>query len=892
MLASAFRLSFCCLLLTPLVTPPARAQQSAALFDSPLVVVDGTHRFERTLDLNGDGYADAIGWYWKDNYYSEARVRGYLNDQAGRLETLPWTETVYGTFNANSASASTVADFNLDGLDDWALGIGTQLRVFLSNGAGAPTVSFNVATSTIRGLAAGDFSGDGLPDLALVQDNWPTDDLLQLYVNQGAAGGFARGASMPIGPNVDHLMTGEVDGDGSPDLIVNHGATIFLVSAAGGNLARGTSFTHGYASMPMPAYGDIDGDSDADIVVFGMHDYRVLRRTGPANWSLEPTVVGGPATGLADIDGDGDLDGVCCGSGGPTEVFNTANSHFELALNDGSGTFAPSFEIQGLGSHHLAGAVDLDHDGDTDLVAGRCVYYAHGAITANPVSSLPLPTALPGPSPQGAFDAENDGDVDYVAGAAAQYLNRGDGQLVTGSAVISGTPPGMHYNGPGFRGDFDGDGIDDLIASISSGATFVSMRLLKGNGGGGWADVGDAGTPGVNFNLAECLFCPIVQPDEPTLGRVADVDGDGDLDLATSRPGFAWDSKLWLNDGAGFLSLWGAIGGHSVLDVRDFNGDGRPDILTASSTSLGYFPGQPGTTWGAFVNLGFFYVKTIDQPVVADLDADGDFDIATAEYLNVYESRSIVLWNNGLGAFTKETLPQMSVETYGSTYQHARRAWARDVDGDGQLDLVVYRALFNIWPEPVSSVWILRRAPGGGGWLPPLAQLAEPTLIADVDGDGDQDLIGKHLWLGTRWSSPEDGARLQYGTANAGSGGMRLTLGAKGPFRIGESPEVRLRGTLGGAPSFLLVGYASSALPAFPVADTTLWVDLNTPGWFLFKLPNAGPAGTIGAGSFTLPVNVNAGLVGLPFYHQGFAIDVGAPNLVTASNGLRLVYGN
>ncbi|MBM3975482.1 MAG: VCBS repeat-containing protein [Planctomycetes bacterium] len=876
------------------VTAPL-AQESATYFDTPLIVVDGMHRFERTLDLNNDGYADAVGWYWKDNYYGEAKVRAYLNDQTGRLVTQPWTATVFGTFDIGSASASAVADFNLDGRDDWALAIASEVRVFLSNGAAAPTVI--VISDTVfqsRGLAAGDFTGDGWPDLALVQDSWPGDDELRLHVNQGAAGGFAPGASMPVGPSVDHMMTGEVDGDGVADLIVNNAGTSLMVTAVGGNLSRGTGFSHGYTTKAMPAYGDIDGDGDSDIVVFGMTNYRVLRRTGPASWSLEPAVVGGPATGLADIDRDGDLDGVCCGSGGPTEVFNTANSHFEIAINAGDGTFAPSFRIQGLGSHHLAGAVDLDHDGDTDLVAGRCVYYARGAITADPVLDLGLPSssAVPTPSPQSAFDAESDGDIDYVAGTNVQYLNRGDGKTFASSAVISGTPAGMQYDGPGFNGDFDGDGIDDLIVAMSNGTVFQSMRMLKGNGGGGWEDVGNAGAPGINFNLGECLLCAPPKPHDPALGRVADVDNDGDLDLATNRPGWSSDSRLWLNNGSGYLTLWGAVGGHTVVDVGDFNGDGKADLLTSNSSKLGFFPAQTGASWGAWVIIGNYQVKQIDQPAVADLDGDGDLDITTAEYVSVYSSDSIVLWNNGLGAFTKEVLPQMYVSTYGTSYPHARRAWARDIDGDGQLDLVLYRALYNIWPETVPSVWILRRAPGGAGWLPPLAQLADPTLIDDVDGDGDLDLIGNKVTLATRWTAPQDGARLQYGTANAGSGGMRPTLGAKGPFRPGETPQVRLRGTLGGAPNFLLVGSGSTAQPGFPVADATLWVDLALPGWVLVKVPSAGTAGAVGGGSFTIPVNVDAGLIGGTFYHQGFAIDVGAPNLVTASNGLILTYGN
>ena len=122
----------------------------------------------------------------------------------------------------------------------------------------------------------------------------------------------------------------------------------------------------------------MDGDLDDDAVVFvdGTSDScALLRQTAPGALTLESFSPGGPATDLADVDGDGYLDGVCCsgGGGGPTLVKNTSPATFMVCLNDGTGSFDMALPFPGLGADHIAGVADFDGDGDTDLLAGRAV---------------------------------------------------------------------------------------------------------------------------------------------------------------------------------------------------------------------------------------------------------------------------------------------------------------------------------------------------------------------------------------------------------------------------------------------------------------------------------------------------------------------------------------
>src|SRR5262249_28723765 len=160
--------------------------------------------------------------------------------------------------------------------------------------------------------------------------------------------------------------------------------------------------------------------------------------------------------------------------------------------------------------------------------------------------------------------------------------------------------------GPGFPGDFDGDGAEDLLvelraagrvepsAGIGHGTGLYGMALLRNVGAGHFVFAGLASAPGVSFALDSLAA---------SASLVADVDLDGELDLFTRTAHQPYASRLWLNHGAGTFKPGSGLGA-AVADVRveetlDVELDGLLDlVVTRRDTYLGSLRGKPG---GGFV---------------------------------------------------------------------------------------------------------------------------------------------------------------------------------------------------------------------------------------------------------------------------------------------------
>ena len=324
-------------------------------------------------------------------------------------------------------------------------------------------------------------------------------------------------------------------------------------------------------AMPVDvAAGDLDGDGKLDLVSTEARGRTIsirLQRAGawvppagtPPTLPLEPHLVA-----LGDLDRDGDLD-----------LLATAHDSGAVFawLGDGTGRFAPApgspvpvFAGAPPHNHGLA-AGDLDADGDADVVvadqdaraAGVLLAVLGGRLVPSPASPIALGAS---PYPPALGDMDGDGKLDLVVplvGAEAVAVLLGDGG--GGFAPAPGSPLRTARPRPYavMLGDLDRDGALDAVATHDD---TDEISVLLGDGHGRLH-----AAPGSPVSLGLRVW----------RGTLADVDGDGALDLVAAGSGSLVIAR---GDGAGGLGPpRREPAGGWVAIAADLDGDGRPELV-------------------------------------------------------------------------------------------------------------------------------------------------------------------------------------------------------------------------------------------------------------------------------------------------------------------------
>jgi len=869
---------------------PATAQRKrGAPFDAPVVVAPAVSSMTDLLDLDGDGSLEPIGFLGR-------RIDAWRNDGAGEFIH------AFGFDPPELDSGLVITQLRVgrldaDDRDDFAFSHFKTVTGYVTHGVAAPTPLFDhLGSFAVGDFELADFDGDGIDDVIAVLHR-SSENVVKLYRNDGVGSlvlldekRFAA-SSNPVG-----LFVAELNGDGRPDFGFVNDSQILLFRLVALAIPEPlalprTMTTYRFAS------GDVDGDGDVDLVAFGhlgasVPQYEVFRRTAPDGFEREAPLPGSLATALVDVDGDGDLDAVGA-DGAEARRPNLRGSSFRIALNDGTGAFGAAMVLAGLGATRLAGAADVDHDGDVDLVAGRCAYYAHGPLAAFGRPAIPY-VGFPPPIPRAPVDADSDGDLDAEFSLEQTADNRGDGTFVSRVPVRLDAHAGLTLVGPGIAGDFDGDGDPDLLVEARDAAgAFVETRLLRNIGCGAFADGGAAAPPFEN----PC-FAPNLAVD-PSLAISIDLDGDGDLDVvAQDGVRVPFRTRPWLNDGSGFLVPAQDLGDERLKGVADLDGDAIPDIVlrTVNPDAPGVRLGLGDGTFGP-IGRRIDGLRVDFAIAIADFDRDGDADVIG---LSTVERAPFAIFRNGGSANFTPSFPlgfDFSAETSAGA---APIVVPTDFNGDGRLDLVV-RAPTSIGTHPLSALFAAEE--DGLNYVPPVFQVFWASRAADVDGDGDEDLIQAKFTLGSasdttviqadrvvrcrRVEPPASGVRRQYGDGTAGAGGIVPVLGVAGPNLVpGVRPELRLRGALGGSRAILLIGRREASESA---RGGTLLVDET----WRRKFRLDGARGAAGAGAFTFASRPLADRrAGRTLFFQALVLDAAAPGGFAFSNGLAVTVGS
>ena len=609
-----------------------------------------------------------------------------------------------------------------------------------------------------------------------------TDPSGDLGIAPGAAPTFTEAntlAAMGTGP----IALADLDGDGDldvlriaggPQVYLNQGGGAYTQASAVGNPFSGIAFT----ANSRPVFGDVDGDGDMDLVIGEQGSIRVAINTG----------------------------------GTFTEVTGAANPFNGVTVN---GIATPAF-------------IDVDRDGDSDLVIGSNAFnlrvFRHDAAGFTELAGGANPFAANdglGQQRPAAIDVDGDGDLDLVtvSGSNVRVWLNTLGGFVAASAdrnPFAGIAPNNVLSVA--AGDVNGDGRADLVLAGQSVRTFVDTTPHGVPVHISFNSAGDApGLTGLTTHIA-------LNEDDANYGRLLDAS----VTVTPPPGGFATGTMLTIGgllpEDSLSLQQGGAVAiqgstllydGQSVAHVA-FNGNGSltavifniSNIATPIATVIqaviqSLFYADNSSTPTASHNLTFNITDSFGHdlgptPGVAtlteltgtnnpfstagatqswpialgDLDGDGDLDALAGN--NGVSSQALINVNGSFGApATIEGNPFKGIGPAST----GSGIGVGDLDGDGKADFVfggtalrVFHNLGDGFTELTGGANPFAAFSFGGNGIRP--------VLADVDGDGDTDLVVTAGSAPTRVFRNDGGSFTELtGAANPFAGVAQLNAG-------------------------------------------------------------------------------------------------------------------
>jgi gliding motility-associated-like protein/uncharacterized repeat protein (TIGR01451 family) len=335
-------------------------------------------------DFNNDGFLDV------QINSSDATTKNQLYFSNGAIGFVNVTAThAAGLDDVNKDRSAVSADFNKDGVVDFAVNAFNRIEIWLNKGASAsPAYSFGTAlqaaNQTITSLTGGinseglvtiDYDNDG--DLDLILDNQGFG--IEILTNNGS-GVFTQvdnaTTGLPTGGSTgDYSAAGDFNNDGFVDICSRRENAVDIYQ----NDGDGTFTANAFNELAVNAnkggvcWGDLDNDGDLDLVWTDGGTNQIWRNdAGLFVATGEPSLSSGvslssasiDACTVGDVDNDGDLD----------VFFGNIHTNSYLFINDNpallefSRPSAPiNYDINPSGDTEGANFIDFDNDGDLDL---------------------------------------------------------------------------------------------------------------------------------------------------------------------------------------------------------------------------------------------------------------------------------------------------------------------------------------------------------------------------------------------------------------------------------------------------------------------------------------------------------------------------------------------
>ncbi|GHA45737.1 hypothetical protein GCM10007103_28560 [Salinimicrobium marinum] len=571
---------------------------------------------------------------------------------------------------------------------------------------------------------------------------------------------------LPDFKGVQHssIAFADVDGDGDQDVLIAGGSgdmnggtmggegasAILYLNDGSGDYTEATGTPFMGVQKGSVAFADVDGDGDQDVLITGSTGgmygdgesvAKLYLNNGFGNFSelLDTPFEGvqNSSVAFADVDGDGDQDVLITGMSG--DYYNGITNS-QLYLNDGNGNYTKDntnfFEGVQYGSIAFA---DVDGDSDQDVlitgisgdewqgVRGSTLYINDGLGNFLEDINTPFPGVGNSSIAFADIDGDNDQDV-LITGMdinynsiAKLYKNDGGGNY----SESTGTSfEGVENSSVAFA-DVDGDSDQDLLIT-----SYNISRLYKNDGSGNYME-------DINNSFAGAQYSSIA---------FADIDGDNDQDvLITGGDNHLTPvAKLYVNIGAGnYVEPTGTFFPgvqNSSIAFADIDGDNDQDVLITghdnSYNRIGKLYKNDGFGNYSIVTGTSFAEVENGSIAFADVDGDGDQDVLITGMDNSNNRIANLYKNDGSGHYS---------EVMGTPFtgvQNSSMAFA-DVDGDGDQDVLITGAVSNLTSSVSSKLY---KNDGLGNFSEvtgtPFEGVQDGSMaFADVDGDGDQDVL-------------------------------------------------------------------------------------------------------------------------------------------------------
>lgn len=608
--------------------------------------------------------------------------------------------------------AGQIVDLNRDGLPDHVVATSRgQIQFWLTGERGPRRVSSERISGTVADLVVADVNNDGWLDVVAASDR-----RLEVWGNLGVSPDESadwNGVTdlYDLAANVSAVLLEDVTGDGNMDLVVGTDGSGVEVQPGNGEglFEPGIRYLGDVKAGFVLDAADLDGDHDLDLAIGRWDNQTVTLLMNDGGGIFEQGQVvsdAGPirTIELADLDGDETCD-LVVGTRTSREL-DHGGQNIHIWSGTGLGGFHEDHvNYETAGSPMDLVVEDLDGDGVADLIVGHDSTFHH-PITNNGPGGVSVLMGVEGVGLQPAVRVRSPGAMDVMVVESPEGMEIVSfeqwGNTVTRqhwvtqhaiSTAVDYSPQSDNlYQRRGSRvGDFDGDGLDDMVV-WNMWQEDAELLVYYGQQQGSW--------------------------DEPVVTRMprgwnvsgvhtGDLNGDGRDDLALelrSRSNASYLGSMLATGNRQFDPLVErrSPSGFQLYGMVDMNADGIDDWLGTESTSrqrVMTLAGDGSSAWSKTAGPEIASGEFLRQLVPHDPDQDGDHDL-----MMTTSGRVISATNDGMG-----NLKVVSDVTAASHFSSLG-----DLNGDGVMDVVAGRygdSELKVWLGDAAGNLALQAAP-------------------------------------------------------------------------------------------------------------------------------------------------------------------------------------